>query len=293
MENGDAYRDGENREVCETFLSRARRFQSGGENREALKAFSQAEPFAVEPGAIRAESDALMKKLRSDSRKRALAGVAAVLALGTAIAFWWPNQLPMETKSEHTVNRTVESPASLIIGNPVGTDADPQSPSVAAKHISVPPPTEPVSSSKRLVRAKPSNGYSAQGSTRIGTEEASGDASVPTGGGADGRIPVSGLPEPAPTGAAQSEAVLLPPATIPARAGYLIVKSSPPFANLFVDGKEAGITPTKSPLEMKPGEHGLILERNGCKPVHTAFTISPGDTTLVRLTLEKIGPDQP
>ena len=66
-----------------------------------------------------------------------------------------------------------------------------------------------------------------------------------------------------------------------------MVKTSPPFATLFVDGLEAGTTPTRKPLEVKSGTHELILEREGCRPLHSTFQVVGGDTTSLRLTLQK------
>lgn len=98
----------------------------------------------------------------------------------------------------------------------------------------------------------------------------------------------AGDPPPAPAAMARTaggESVRFPPQ--PYHSGYLSVKTNPPFASLFVDGADAGASPTREPMPMPPGRHGLAVERRGCRPLQTEFRIAPGETLSLRLVLEK------
>jgi hypothetical protein len=105
--------------------------------------------------------------------------------------------------------------------------------------------------------------------------------------------PPKDLPGSAPSSEADSPVLssgpVLPYATepaSPAQTGYATFKSLPPFARIFVDGKAAGTTPVKIPLTLSAGNHELILEKEGCLPLHASFAIRPGETREFRYTLE-------
>jgi hypothetical protein len=79
---------------------------------------------------------------------------------------------------------------------------------------------------------------------------------------------------------------VLPPGA-GASQGWLLVKSNPPFAQLRVDDAEVGRTPILSPLRLPAGKHRLDLRRDGCLPLHAEVMVGSGETTGVRLMLER------
>jgi hypothetical protein len=99
--------------------------------------------------------------------------------------------------------------------------------------------------------------------------------------------------EPPISASTDTDYVAASPAGAKEGPGYLIVKTSPPFARLFLDGKEAGTTPTRTAITLAGGAHELILEREGCKPMHASFRVAPQETTSMRYVLEKSGMDSP
>jgi hypothetical protein len=69
--------------------------------------------------------------------------------------------------------------------------------------------------------------------------------------------------------------------------GWLLVKSNPPFAQVRVDESEFGRTPVISPLRLGAGIHRIGLQKEGCLPLHAEVLIRAGETTGVRLSLER------
>lgn len=61
------------------------------------------------------------------------------------------------------------------------------------------------------------------------------------------------------------------------------VRSDPPDAILEIDGVEAGITPWRGPLP--PGQHELLLRKEGFLEAASAFAVSPGRDLDLRLSL--------
>ncbi len=71
-------------------------------------------------------------------------------------------------------------------------------------------------------------------------------------------------------------------------AGVLRVVSTPPNATIYVDDKADGIKGyTPSNLRLRRGNHKIILEMDGYKPLEHFMTIKPRRQTI-RLSLEKI-----
>ena len=90
------------------------------------------------------------------------------------------------------------------------------------------------------------------------------------------------LPPPEETGAIPVEpvAVSLPPVTPAPGHGkpdgaVLILKSSPPFAEAFVDGRFVGVTPVRvDPLSV--GRHRLLIRHKSVPTLDTLLTVAPG-----------------
>lgn len=271
LEAGDAYRLKEDGEIAECFLARARRFRGAGEIREALKSYALAEAFADAPDDIRFESDALVARLRSGSRKKILAAAGAAVALISVAAIGWSNRPdpvePIVATSKPPPEDGLEKQVQ-----PAEADAEPDQaadateiPAVAETSPPAERPAAPIPVPTRKERA---------GAPGPELEQVVARPASP---------PAASTQAPGQT---SSQAKPKQPAKSVALSGFLMVKTNPPFAKLFVDGMEAGTTPTKSPLEMKPGLHDMVLERKGCRSMHSEFRIAPSETTSLRLVLE-------
>jgi len=64
------------------------------------------------------------------------------------------------------------------------------------------------------------------------------------------------------------------------------LKSNPDGAEISIDGKYVGNAPTT--LHLSPGDHVLKFEKSGFKPWERTLTITPGETTTIPVTLEKL-----
>ncbi len=71
----------------------------------------------------------------------------------------------------------------------------------------------------------------------------------------------------------------------PAQPASVIVKSTPPGADINVDGKFMGNTP--STIQLAPGEHQISIEKEGLRPWQRTMTVSPGGSITLDATLEK------
>lgn len=72
---------------------------------------------------------------------------------------------------------------------------------------------------------------------------------------------------------------------MPQAWGYLKL-SVVPWAEIFVDGEAAGITPLAAPLRLSIGEHELRLAGPGGKEWRETVRISEGDTLDIRVDLQ-------
>jgi uncharacterized membrane protein len=79
-------------------------------------------------------------------------------------------------------------------------------------------------------------------------------------------------PQPAPAAPAEELATI-------------VVKSIPDGADITVDGKFAGSTP--STVRLPPGDHTVALEKSGYKTWQRTMTVGPGATITVGPMLEK------
>lgn len=67
------------------------------------------------------------------------------------------------------------------------------------------------------------------------------------------------------------------------------IDSTPPGANIYLDGKASGIlgqTGTAEQLRLPPGQHSLLLELDGYKPLEQTVNLSKGQRLLFKLQLE-------
>jgi len=89
-------------------------------------------------------------------------------------------------------------------------------------------------------------------------------------------------PEPAPQPTAQPAA---PAAAEPENLATVNVKSTPDNADITVDGKFAGNTP--SVLRLASGDHTILIEKSGMKSWQRTMTVSAGGIVTIDATLEK------
>ena len=68
-------------------------------------------------------------------------------------------------------------------------------------------------------------------------------------------------------------------------ASTIVVKSTPDGAEITVDGKFVGSTP--STLRLIPGEHSITIEKPGFKVWQRAITVSSAGSVTVEATLDK------
>jgi hypothetical protein len=93
----------------------------------------------------------------------------------------------------------------------------------------------------------------------------------------------SAQPEPPPADNSRAERrVESEPSIQPAN---VIVKSTPPGADINVDGKYMGSTP--STIQLAPGEHAVSIEKKGLPPWQRTMTVTAGGSVTINATLEK------
>ncbi|MBD3240381.1 MAG: protein kinase [Chitinivibrionales bacterium] len=71
------------------------------------------------------------------------------------------------------------------------------------------------------------------------------------------------------------------------RTGQLHVHTYP-WAELFVNGRFKGNTPTAPALELDPGRHAVVLRREGYETYETIVEVKPGETTRTKVRLQPL-----
>jgi len=97
---------------------------------------------------------------------------------------------------------------------------------------------------------------------------------------ASASAPASAQPEASATAdnSQAEQAVVAQPATV-------IVKSTPPGADITVDGKFMGNTP--STIQLTPGDHVVEVDKEGLRPWQRGMTITAGGNITIDATLDK------
>jgi hypothetical protein len=88
--------------------------------------------------------------------------------------------------------------------------------------------------------------------------------------------------EPAP---ADSQAEPHVEASVPMQPANVTVKSTPQGADINVDGKFMGSTP--STIQLSPGEHLVSVEKEGLRPWQRTMTVTAGGSVTLDAKLEK------
>ena len=91
-----------------------------------------------------------------------------------------------------------------------------------------------------------------------------------------------------PQDAVNTESITSTPAAPPAEAmvSTIELKSNPDGAEISIDGKYVGNTPTT--LHLSVGDHVIKFEKSGFKPWERTLSITSGETTTIPATLEKL-----
>jgi PEGA domain len=84
---------------------------------------------------------------------------------------------------------------------------------------------------------------------------------------------------------AQPTSTELVPKSVGTELSIVVVKSNPTGADILVDGKFVGNTP--STLRLSSGEHTIAIEKSGFKIWQRAMTVSPGGNVVVDATLSE------
>ena len=64
------------------------------------------------------------------------------------------------------------------------------------------------------------------------------------------------------------------------------IKSSPDGADITIDDKFVGTTPSN--LQLKAGEHSIVIEKSGFKAWQRTMTVTIGGTPNLDATLDKL-----
>jgi hypothetical protein len=70
----------------------------------------------------------------------------------------------------------------------------------------------------------------------------------------------------------------------PAEPSTVVVKSTPDGADITVDGKYMGSTP--STLQLALGDHAVLIEKTGFRQWHRTMSVNSGGITTIDATLE-------
>ena len=111
---------------------------------------------------------------------------------------------------------------------------------------------------------------------KFGVKSATEPATAPASAPAAPMVPAQ--PVAAPTAPA-------PAPVSPEDLSTVVLKSTPDGADITVDGKYVGSTP--STVQLAPGDHSISIEKTGFKPWQRTMTVNPGGIVTLDATLEK------
>lgn len=91
--------------------------------------------------------------------------------------------------------------------------------------------------------------------------------------------------QPTPPAVNHSQAAPSVEPTVRAQSASVAVKSTPSGADINVDGKFMGSTP--STIQLPLGEHAISIEKEGLRPWQRRLTVTTGGSLTIDATLEK------
>lgn len=255
----ERWREKECGEIAAHMAQAARLARGSGRQREAVKLYSLAEVFSEPDSAVRLEAARFLSDRMAMVRRRkaALLSAAVLSALGAG------------TFALRGIGFPDPGPAPAAASGP----ASPPASSEPAAEPAAPVPQPPTPSSVP-VPAAPAPAASLSPSAPSAVASRSASRFGPASRRASSRD--SAVPKASSAPAA------------PAAQSHLWIKTNPPFAKIYVDGKEMGSTPLNAPLAVPAGQHRLELERAGCRTTRTEFTVADGETASLRFTLDRL-----
>lgn len=105
------------------------------------------------------------------------------------------------------------------------------------------------------------------------------------GGGFMSQVSTSAAPSPSTSSPAGLQSTQLTSSTPVAESSTVLVESTPDGADITVDGKYMGSTP--STTKLAPGDHAISVEKSGFKTWQRTMTVSAGGNLTVDATLGK------
>ena len=296
-------------EIAGQMAKAARLANGSGRHREALKLYSLAEVFSEPGSAVRLEAAGFLSDRLALLRRRKAALISAALLLGMGggtlairmigsrdseaapAAGPGPESPSVSRDSLAMPPAPLPEPGSALSGSiPSGVTAAIDSSAISSATSNASALTEPPGPIIRLATAaarasRPAARLSA--ASRADASEASAVPEVPAAPASFGSFASQAVPGTpfAGTGGINGSGA---DARNPSAQSLLWIKTNPPFAKIFVDGKEMGSTPLSAPITVPAGQHRLELERAGCKTTRTEFTVAEGETASLRFTLSRL-----
>jgi transcription antitermination factor NusG len=77
-----------------------------------------------------------------------------------------------------------------------------------------------------------------------------------------------------------------PPKDQPA---WLLIRTNPPWAKVFIDDIERGMTPSKNIFTITPGPHQVKITKDGFADYQASYIPQPDETLQVRVQLTAAG----
>lgn len=301
-------------EISLNYARVARASNGNGAVRDAIKSYSLAEAFA-EPGSeIRVEAARFLSRRVAIARRRKGVLVALTLMIavfGGTFAIRTFLAMPAEKPGARPVPESA-APASAaqrpqsptppsFTGGPQAT-VTPELPAPTVSAVAEAPAAQPAATRPVAGTAEKFGSAGFPETNEMGTHRplvhsahskpaAPGAKTKPHHLIASAAIPIAKPRAADAAGGSFPAASHSPASSAPAAAeshGLLWVKTNPPFAKIYVDGREMGSTPLGEPLKVSAGTHRLELERVGCKTTRTEFTIVDAQTASLRFTLDRI-----
>jgi tRNA A-37 threonylcarbamoyl transferase component Bud32 len=258
----------EAREIGERYLAMARTQEGSGKGREALRMYSLVQVFADKGSETAKEAQRHLRTGARRVRVLSIAGTALACGLAALWPIFGPRHAPKPPAARPTSAAVPAAPAQASVPS-----ASQSSASEWHRDLALPVDVPAWERSSVGNRPVTSGGTHARSSARTAAMvPASYSSSSASPSDADRRAPAAVAPE---------------PAVAPA-AGYLWIKTTPPFARLRIDGQESGATPMDAPLSLTEGTHRLEVEHEGCQAMAQEVRVAVGDTVMLRLSLQRM-----
>lgn len=294
MEEGAVYAEVEGRELRDHFLRAALRKEEAGKTREAVKSAALAGLHAGLEAGDREAARRIAGKDRSQRRRKAALSLLALapLIVGLSMLRGFGEKDNPDRAAVPAARPAGEDPAPAEIREWAADGAPATDQDQAGERVTLTTAViaagEPDPISVQVAGAVPAEIRQSPDRPRPNPPPAKSlpkkQPDSPAGAAPAGAAAAGGDEAPATRNQSAGKGIR------PAASGYLVVKTNPPFARVSMEGRALGTTPFKAPIELPEGAHELLLEREGCAPLRSVVRIRAGETSLLRLVLERAGP---